>query len=149
MAIAISLHLLGTIIWVGGMFFAHMALRPAAEELLEPPQRLSLMLRVLDRFFLWVWLAIGLILASGYWIFFAVFQGVMGFYSHLMQGTGLLMITLFMYIYFLPYRRMAAALRGNDYPGAGVHLAVIRRVILINLVLGLITAVIGGAGKFV
>jgi uncharacterized membrane protein len=148
-AIAISLHLLGTIVWVGGMFFAHMALRPAAEELFEPPQRLPLMLRVLDRFFVWVWAAIGLILASGYWIFFAVFQGVMGLYAHLMQGTGLLMVGLFMYIYFVPYKRMAAALRENDYPRAGAQLAVIRRIILTNLLLGLITAVLGGAGKFV
>lgn len=28
MSVAITLHLLGTIVWVGGMFFAHMALRP-------------------------------------------------------------------------------------------------------------------------
>ncbi len=149
MAIAISLHLLGTIIWVGGMFFAHLVLRPAVEELFESPQRLPLMLGVLDRFFPWVWGAIVAILASGYWIFFSIYQGKMGLYAHLMQGTGLLMVALFMFIYFGPYKRMAAALRDNDYPKAGAQLAVIRRIILTNLLLGLITAVIGGAGKFV
>ena len=71
----------------------------------------------------------------------------MGMYSHLMQGTGLLMVVLFMYIYFVPYKRLAAALRSDDYQSAGAHLAVIRRIILINLTLGLITAVIGGAGS--
>ena len=42
MAIAIALHLLAAVIWVGGMFFAYMALRPAAASLLEPPLRLPL-----------------------------------------------------------------------------------------------------------
>ncbi len=149
MAIAISLHLLGTVIWVGGMFFAHLALRPAAEELFEPPQRLPLMLGVLDRFFPWVWVAIVSILSSGYWIFFSFYHGMMGLYAHLMQGTGLLMVALFVYIYFGPYKRMGAALRDNDYPKAGQQLAVIRRVILINLLLGVITTVVGGGGKFV
>ncbi len=149
MAMAISLHLLGTIIWVGGMFFAHLALRPAAEELFEPRQRLPLMLGVLDRFFPWVWVAIVLILTSGYWIFFSFYQGMMGLHAHLMQGTGLLMVALFVYLYFRPYKRMAAALRDNDYAKAGAQLAVIRRIILTNLLLGLITAVVGGGGKYV
>ena len=148
MAIAISLHLLGTIIWVGGMFFAHLALRPAAEELFEPRQRLPLMLGVLDRFFPWVWVAIVSILSSGYWMFFSFYHGMMGMYVHLMQGTGLLMVALFVYTYFRPYKRMAAALRDGDYPKAGAHLAVIRRIILTNLLLGLVTAVLGGGGKF-
>ena len=39
MALAITLHILGAVIWVGGMFFAYMALRPVAAALLEPPQR--------------------------------------------------------------------------------------------------------------
>ena len=42
MKFGVFLHLLGVLIWVGGMFFAYMALRPAAAQLLEPPQRLTL-----------------------------------------------------------------------------------------------------------
>jgi len=42
LAIAITLHTLSAVIWVGGMFFAHFALRPAANHLLEPPLRLFL-----------------------------------------------------------------------------------------------------------
>ena len=41
MAIAIPLHLLAAVIWVGGMFFAYMALRPVAASLLEPPPHYS------------------------------------------------------------------------------------------------------------
>ncbi|HEY6898714.1 MAG TPA: hypothetical protein VI279_15765, partial [Rhodocyclaceae bacterium] len=57
------LHVASVVVWVGGMFFAYMCLRPAAVELLEPPQRLRLWLGVFDRFFRWVWLAVALILA--------------------------------------------------------------------------------------
>ncbi len=38
----LALHVLAVVIWVGGMFFAYNALRPAAAEVLEPPNRLKL-----------------------------------------------------------------------------------------------------------
>ena len=42
MQIARWLHLLGVVVWVGGMFFAHMALRPSVLAL-NPPERLPLL----------------------------------------------------------------------------------------------------------
>ena len=42
MGIALLLHLLGVVVWVGGMFFAYMALRPVAATVLGPPLRLGL-----------------------------------------------------------------------------------------------------------
>src|SRR5438105_2867776 len=59
--IALWLHLLGVVVWVGGMFFAYMALRPAAK-LLEPAQRLPLWGATFTHFFPWVWVSIILIL---------------------------------------------------------------------------------------
>ncbi len=141
-AVLLTLHLLGTVVWVGGMFFAHMAMRQAANELLEPPLRLLFLKRVLDRFFRWVWLAVALILGSGYWIFLVLFQGEAGLYVHLMQGLGLLMAGLFCFIYFVPYLRMGQALQRQDIPAAAAQMAVIRKIIGINLVLGLGTTVI-------
>src|SRR5512143_1349882 len=41
------LHVLGVVVWVGGMFLMHVAVRPAAVELLQPPQRLQLLASVL------------------------------------------------------------------------------------------------------
>ena len=38
---ALTLHILGAVVWVGGMFAAYVCLRPAAGAL-EPPQRLKL-----------------------------------------------------------------------------------------------------------
>ena len=42
MALALALHVIAAVIWVGGMLFAHMMLRPVAAAQLEPPQRLTL-----------------------------------------------------------------------------------------------------------
>lgn len=145
-AVALTLHQLGTIVWVGGMFFAHMALRPAVAELLDPPQRLALMVRVFDRFFAWVWGAIFLLWASGLWIFLSLYAGKVGLHVHLMMGFAALMTLLFLFIWFVPYRRMKAAAAAKDWPGAAVHLSLIRGIILINLLLGLVTAVLGVAG---
>ena len=58
MAYAKLLHLLSVLIWVGGMFFAYMILRPAAVEVLEPPPRLRLWANVFGRFFPWVWASV-------------------------------------------------------------------------------------------
>jgi uncharacterized membrane protein len=146
--IALALHQLAAIVWVGGMFFAHMALRPAAQELLDPPQRLPLLKKVLDRFFRWVWLAVILILATGYWVFLGPWQGQAGLYVHVMQGLGLVMAGLYGFVYFVPYRRMGRALEAGDIPAAGAYMAVIRRIIGVNLVLGLTTSVIAAAKPF-
>ena len=55
MPIAITLHLLAAVVWVGGMFFAYVALRPVAASLLPPPLRLPLWSQTVARFFPWVW----------------------------------------------------------------------------------------------
>jgi uncharacterized membrane protein len=49
--VLLFVHVLGVVVWVGGMFLMHFAVRPAAVELLEPPARLPLLTRVLGRFF--------------------------------------------------------------------------------------------------
>lgn len=150
MAIAISLHILATVIWVGGMFFAYMALRPVAASLLEPPLRLPLWSQTFARFFPWVWAAIFTLLATGLWMVFSIFGGFggVGLHIHLMTALGMLMILLFAHVFFAPYRGMKLALAEKNVPEAGRRLAQIRIVIAINLTLGLIVTVIASAGRF-
>src|SRR2546430_3167049 len=76
-AVALAVHLLGAVVWVGGMFAIYVCLRPALGTL-EPPQRLRLMRVTFQKFFPWVWLAILLLLASGYWMVFTTFGGFAG-----------------------------------------------------------------------
>ena len=64
MQIARWLHLMGVVVWIGGMFFAHFALRPSAQAL-PPEVRLPLLAATLARFFGWVAAAVVAILASG------------------------------------------------------------------------------------
>lgn len=149
MAYLIALHLLGAVVWVGGMFFAHMALRPSVE-MLAPPMRLPLLVETLRRFFAWVWVSVLVLLVTGYAMIFTVFGGMagLGMHIHLMQGIGLLMMALFAHIWFAPFRRMRGAVAGEDWPTAGKKMAQIRLIVMINLVLGLLVVVIGSGGRY-
>lgn len=147
MWLAITVHVLAAVVWVGGMFFAYMALRPASAAL-EAPQRLTLWSATLRRFLAWVWAAVVLLLASGYWMIVVPFGGFanIGVYVHLMQALGVAMILIFLHVYFAPYRRLRRALAVPDFQAAGEALTQIRVLVAVNLILGLITIVVGTAG---
>ncbi len=146
---ALVLHALAAVVWVGGMFFAHQVLRPAAAAL-DPRPRLLLWSRVLGRFFAWVIAAILLLLASGYAMVFAVFGGFarIGLHVNLMQGGGILMMLLFFHLYFAPWRRFRLAVGREDWAEGGRQLGQIRTIVTINLVLGLIVVAIGSSGRY-
>ena len=150
MSIAITLHVLSAAIWVGGMFFAYMALRPVAASLLEPPLRLPLWSQVFARFFPWVWAAIILLLVTGFWIIFAVFDGMGAVkpYVHIMLALGIVMMLIFMHVFFAPYRRLKQAVASSDWPAGGKALAQIRRLVGINMLLGLSVIAIAAGGRY-
>ena len=150
MSYAIALHILSSIVWVGGMFFAYVVLRPQAASQLEPPERLTLWAGCFDRFFPWVWGAVVLLPATGYWAIFSFFGGMgnVGLYVHIMNGIGLVMIALFVFLYFVPYRRLKRAVAEQNWPEGGKNLNMIRRIVGTNLLLGLITAVVAGGGRY-
>ena len=150
MSVSIALHLLAAVIWVGGMFFAYMALRPAAAQILEPPQRLQLWVKVFQLFFLWVWLSIIAILATGYWMLFSIFGGFgnAGMHIHLMHGAGIVMVLIYLHVFFAPYRRLRHAVIVQDYAEGGKRLAQIRKLIALNLSIGLIVVVIASGGRY-
>lgn len=143
MFIAKSLHILAAVIWVGGMFFAYMALRPAAATLLEPPQRLAVWDGVFTKFFFWVWISIITILLSGYHMIFSAFGGFAGagMHIHLMHGMGLVMMMIFMHVYFAPYKRLKRLVAEGNFPDAAKNLNTIRKLVAINLTIGLLTFV--------
>jgi uncharacterized membrane protein len=148
-AIALALHILGAVLWVGGMFAAYVCLRPVAGAL-EPPVRLRLWRGFFQKFFPWVWLSILFLLASGYWIVFITFGGFGGarLHIHLMQGLGWVMIALFLWLFHGPWLKFKRAVDAEDWPAAGAHLGRIRQIIAVNLPLGLIVVVIGASGRY-
>lgn len=147
--LALGLHTTAAVIWVGGMFFAHMALRPALAEN-DPKTRLELWRRVFPRFFAWVWLSILALLVTGYGVIIWGYGGFVGLAPHIniMQGTGLLMILLYVFMFFVPYRDFKNAMRYGDLAVAGLAQSRIRQIISINLPLGIFTAAIGATGGF-
>jgi uncharacterized membrane protein len=148
MSIALALHLLGVIIWVGGMFFAHVILRVVLNQMLEPHERLPLLLKVFDKFFSWVWVAVIVILASGYWMLFSLYSEESAFWLSFMSGGGTLMAAIFIFIYALPYHQLGTAINCHDMPKAVASLALTRKLILTNLILGILITVITAAGKY-
>ncbi|HEC13448.1 MAG TPA: hypothetical protein ENI80_09425 [Acidiferrobacteraceae bacterium] len=147
MIIALTLHILSVVIWVGGMFFAYMALRPAALGL-EPPQRLPLWSRTFARFFPWVWATIVILPLTGLWLIRGV-GGIdnVGIYVYIMLILAVVMILIFMHIFFAPYRKMNKAIGAGDIPAAGKQLSQIRRLVGINLIIGLVTIIVAVGGK--
>ena len=130
MEVARFLHLIGVVVWVGGMFFAYMALRPAAANLLEPPQRLPLWQATLSRFFMWVWIAVGLIVLSSAWMLYLLggFGGARP-YVHIMLAIGVVMMLIFAHVYFAPFKRLTRAVQNKDWPAGGAALGQIRKLV--------------------
>ncbi len=148
-ALAVTLHLLAAVVWVGGMFFAVYVLRLAAGPM-EPPDRVSLWQRSFVKFFPWVWISVVLLPATGYLLIFGLHgsMATLPLPYHLMHGLGWIMILIFLHLWFVPYARFKKALAEGDVPGAGKHLNTIRILVTTNLYIGLINVLIGASGRF-
>ena len=146
--LAITLHLLAAVIWVGGMFFAYMALRPAAS-FLEPSLRLPLWSQTFRRFFPWVWVSVITLLASGFWLIKQYGgMGEVGPHVHIMLLLGIIMMLMFLHVFFAPHKKLGRAVESQDWETGAKALNQIRLLISINLLLCLIVTVIGSAGQF-
>ena len=148
-AFALALHILGAVVWVGGMFAAYVCLRPAAGPL-EAPQRLTLWRAFFGKFLPWVWVSVVLLVISGYWILFGTLGGFRGagMHIHIMHTLGWMMIVLFFWLFHGPWLKFKRAVDAKDFPAAGAQLDRIRQIIMVNLPLGLITVVVGASGRY-
>ena len=136
-----ALHLLCAVLWVGGMFFAYVVLRPSLSAI-EAPQRMLMHTQVFKRFFLVVWHAMPVILITGF-----AMLGLLGgiadqpWQVHVMLALGLLMAAVFLALYFGPYRVLR---RTTERQRMASSLNSIRKLIGINLILGLVTVIVAG-----
>jgi uncharacterized membrane protein len=144
-SLALVIHEWSVVVWVGGMFFALIVLRPASGPL-DPPARLALWRRVFAGFFPWVFAAIVLLLVSGFILFLGGYAA--GPHVHAMMGIGILMMLIFLHLFFAPWKRFRSALDAGDTAAAAAQLNQIRILVTINLILGLLTAAIGASGRF-
>jgi len=149
-SIALALHALAAVFWVGGMAFAHVFLRPASGTALEGPARQRLWLEVFARFFPAVWIAIAVLLATGYWMVLGAMGGFSALRIHVdvMQMLGIVMMLVFAHVYFAPWRRFRRAVETGDHTAGATALARIRRLVGINLVLGAIVVAVAASGRY-
>jgi uncharacterized membrane protein len=142
------LHMLAAVLWVGGMFFAYVVLRPSAVETLPPPERLRLWEAVFRRFLHWVWGAVIVLLASGLGVI-ALYGGFANapLFVHIMLLLGLAMIAVFAQVYFAGYRRLKVLVAAQQWPAAGQVLGKIRQWVAVNLTLGVITLCVVEVGR--
>ena len=142
------LHLLAVLVWVGGMFFAYVVLRPAAVDVLQPPERLRLWDDVFRRFFKWVWGAIGTILVTGLYMIYQ-YGGMahVARYIHVMLLLGLVMMGIYIYVYFGCYVKFNLHVAKERWKEAGAILGKIRKLIGLNLALGLVIVCVAVLGK--
>ncbi len=143
--VLVLLHLLAVIVWIGGMFFAHVCLRPVAAAQLPPPQRLPLLAAILGRFFVVVGWALVLLWGSGL-IRFAQAGAAIPASWLAMAGIAAVMTVILVLIVFRFHRPMVAAVAASDWPQAGAAMNAIRKLVLVNLVLGLIAVAVAVLG---
>ncbi len=147
MKIALLAHFLGAVVWIGGMFFAYFALRPAAAGL-DPAQRLPLWAGTLERFFHWIWVAVALILGSGFYMLTVITQGArVPLNIHLMLYVGVLMSFIFAYVFFSPFPALKRAVAAQDWTAGAAALNGIRKAVAANLALGLANLAIATLGR--
>jgi uncharacterized membrane protein len=149
MALLKLVHLLSVVIWIGGMFFAYMVLRPVAAEVLQPPERLQLWDNVFTRFFKYVWSAIFFILVSGLYMMYLYgsMSAVPG-YVHVMLLLGITMLAIFSYVFYAQFKGFTQAVAAKEWLKAGAILATIRKLIATNLSLGIITFAVVEIGRY-
>ena len=158
MGIAILLHVLSATVWVGGMFFALLCLRPASADL-DAPTRVKLWAGALTLFFRWVWLAVALLLVTGTWMTLQV-TGIgedlgrlerfktAGEHIHVMMALGVVMMLMAAHVFFAPLKRLKRAVAEHHWTEAGKNLNQIRLFITVNLVLGLLVTAIASGGRY-
>ena len=116
--IVYTLHVLSALVWVGGMFFAWMVLRPAAMKALEGPARLKLWVEVFQGFFRWVWIAVVLLPVSGVGMIHLQYSGFEAAprYVQVMMGLFVVMTALFIRIQALMLPELRTAVAEQDWP---------------------------------
>jgi len=136
--VALFLHLLGVAIWIGGMIFAHFCLRPALEDL-SPQLRLPLWESVFGRFFNWVGVSVIVILLTGGFLLMQFGGGHASWPLHAMAGIGVLMMLIFGHIRFALFPRVRRAVQAQRWPDGARAVGTVRRLVVVNTVLGIVT----------
>lgn len=100
------LHIFFAMVWIGGMAYSLLFLKPSLKEILQEEQKQRFLNSVFSRFFLGVWLSIIVLFITG----MGLWHGYRKDFSenllfHLKLFLFALMTMVFIYIYFFLFRR--------------------------------------------
>ena len=147
--ILLFVHLLCAAFWIGGMATMHFAVRPAAVATLEPPLRLRTMAAALRRFFVGVDAAITLLFASGVaMILLAGGFRTVHWHVEAMMGIAIVMAGIYVYIRASVFKALRRAVEESAWPVAAARLDTVRKLVSLNLALGVVVfgvAIVGRA----
>ena len=138
------LHLIAGIVWMGGMTFMLLALRPAALATLEAQPRAVLMGQVFKRFYLLVLLAVVALFSTGTHLYTATFraaklatgQGSVPLGWNVMLVLGILMMLIFGHIYFAGFKKYKRSVAAGEWPLAAKAAGLMHTMTLVNFSLG-------------
>jgi uncharacterized membrane protein len=137
------LHLIGSIVWLGGMFTMLFAVRPAViQSLKEPRVRLEFLESATGRFLRVVWVVMPLTLLSGFAMMIAAGIKNMPPGVHAMTTIGLIMSIVFLVVWFGPYKRFQSELAKGNVANAGNAHESLRKLVLTNLALGILAVIL-------
>lgn len=134
----IFLHLVGVVVWIGGMFFMLHCLRPSLETI-DGAQRPKLMLAVQEKFFKMVTVSLVLIWGSGLaMLYTAISHGLrpwpIGW--HVMITLALVMTLVFFYIRFALFAQTKRAFEQAKPGELAPLMEKIRMTVMANMGLG-------------
>jgi uncharacterized membrane protein len=138
MNVALFVHLIAVVVWIGGMVFAQFCLRPSLADV-SPQLRLPLIEAVFGRFFGWVGAAVIAILISGGILLARFGGGHAPWPLHLMAALGVLMMLIFGHLRFAVFPRIRRAVQAQKWPDGARAVDTMRQLVLTNLVIGVVT----------
>ena len=144
-SLAQFIHLLAVVIWIGGILFMDGFLAPALKRAIAQAEpRARLLYGLFRNFFAVVWGAGASLVITGYgMVFLRGGFGVLSSAQWVMVVLGSLMVLLALYIFFVPFLRMRAAVLGGQWDAACVQAGQIRWLSTVNIVLAVPTLLSG------
>lgn len=136
--VALFAHLASVVVWVGGMVFAHFCLRPALADV-SPQLRLPLIEAVFSRFFNWITAAVIAILISGGFLMSRFGGAQAPWQIALMAAIGVVMMMIFGHARYAVFPQIRRAVQAQRWPDGARAVDTMRRLVLVNLVLGFVT----------
>jgi uncharacterized membrane protein len=142
-----TLHVLGALMWLGGMLATWTILRPAGLAGASRAQRLEHVAGIFPRVFGWIWAAVLILPISGVALLRLRFTGFETAPRdvQIMMGLYLIMVALFLRMQALQLPALRKAVAAQEWADGLAAATKLRRLAIVGLLLGLAVVVLAVA----